>query len=391
MMVTSLNAYGEPPAVWLRRLFLSYASRNAERSLSALNLQSYRQLVRDLDVASRLDAAAVDVLYQTTSREERRMDTAAFVESLLLLSRRLYPALGQADAFSALLERDVLPRVGERSSPPEPLDGQLAASAQLLETLAASLHSVWLGYSHRSVPSARPNSAAQAAQPRGEVGPFASDEGMPLDAFLHFCSDAGLSAVCSQAALTGAYAGSLEGTYDPFFVDSGWQPALPFEAFQRALLRVAAAGWEEHAHEDVRDEPWPRPLKGARAPRRAAPGWSARAGRRGGRLGGVALPLPRGLLSPRRARTPTHRHACLPAAMLVRVLLHTRTRGLLERLGRERSRQRLGLPHEQLLLDGWHALLHRLQLMWAGDGSAQYLEPSEPYVPSGLVSATRAA
>lgn len=277
-MVTTLNEHAEPPGIWLRRLFLAYASRNTERSLSAISLQSYRQFIRDMQVASRLETSVAEVLYHSVSRDDRRMNYAGFAESLVLLSRKLYPSLSQQAALSALLERDILPRVGGRASPPEPVDNAMAASIRLLESLCAPLHSLWLGYCLRPGLSFHPRSRvnrASAVQAQMLVGttmpgqhpdgpdPEADgDEGMPLDSFLHFCADGGISATCSQSALASVFVDALDGAYDPWTNDGGWQPVLSFKSFQVALLRTAMAVWGQRAHADVRAEAWPRPLKG---------------------------------------------------------------------------------------------------------------------------------
>jgi len=350
-VVSTLNEHAEPPGVWLRRLFLWYASRNTERSLSALSLQSYQRLVRDMAVASRLDAMAGVVLYNTVSREDRRMDYAGFAESLVLLSRRLYPDLDQRDAFSALLERDVLPRTGSRASPPEPVDGCMAASMRLLESLGAPLYNVWLGYCMRPGLSFHPRSRenrASAVQAQMLVGtrrpgqhadgpdPEAEgDEGMPLESFLHFCADAGIAPTSSHGSLSEVFVQSLEGSYDPWVADGKWQPVLSFKAFQVALVRTAMHVWASRAHTDVRSEAWPRPLK----------------------------------------------------ALFTQILLYTRWREQSHSLGKLRTRARLGLEHEQMLLDGWHALLHRIQLVWEKDGHPEYFEMPPAHTPSGLVRA----
>mmetsp|Transcript_37996 Transcript_37996/g.87763 ORF Transcript_37996/g.87763 Transcript_37996/m.87763 type:complete len:353 (-) Transcript_37996:243-1301(-) len=348
--LSTLNEHAEPPGVWLRRLFLSYASRNTEHSLSALSLQSFRQLLRDLQVASRLDTSTGEVLYHSATRDERRMDYGGFARALASLSIKLYPmAVGPGEAFAALLERDVLPRVGDRAAPPEPVDGSMAASMRLIESLVAPLHSVWLGYCLRPGLSFNPRSRtnrASAVQPQGLVGtslpeqhpdgpePDADgDEGMPLESFLHFCQDAGISPTSTPSALSEIFVHSLEGTYNPWVDDGAWQPSLSFRSFQVALLRTATHMWLHRCHLDVRAMAFPRPLKG----------------------------------------------------LLVHALLYTRTRETSTMLSRLRSRSRLGLEHEQLLLDGWKGLLHKVELMWGHDEHRDYYAPEPIVVPSGLV------
>lgn len=270
----------EPTRLWLRRVYLHYASRNDDRNMSSLTLPTFRLLMRDLQVAQQLPGGAVaaDVLFHAATRNEARMDFGSFAEALALLARRLYPDLGPKAAFAELLEHDVATRVGARGAPPFAVEASMRACAATLESIVLPLRQVWLGYAVRPglsfPPRGRVGSPAQSAQISAAPTPWAAstgidgDEGMPLECFLAFCADAGLVTHMGHHNLASIFVDSLEGMYDPSLDSGSEQPVLSFPAFQVAIVRLAAHLWDMRAHPSVRASPWPRPLHGTSPHRR---------------------------------------------------------------------------------------------------------------------------